>query len=344
MKHQSILGHLPLALSLGLLASPVLAESLTGGQVLQEFNLVVIGNATSSSEVDGRSFIGGTLNGGIYAGHPSATPASDYAGLTVLGDAGNVQVNGFGAVIGGNLTNSIINSGSSAVFGNASGNNFNGPAYVATNGGNNFNGGQDASLANATAVTASTSTDFGSVLTGLSTQLSQLADTGSTVVFDPYGKVTFNAVANAGGVAVFDLTGVDTAVFNAHEYQFNLNGATTLILNSDELTPTISANFIGGGAQAIGAATLWNFYGATNLTINNQFGGSVLAPLAAFSNYQNIEGGVFVNTLVQRGEIHLQPFNGQIPPVPEPESYALLLLGLGFLGVISRRRTSAYPA
>jgi choice-of-anchor A domain-containing protein len=199
-------------------------------------------------------------------------------------------------------------------------------------------------LATGTAAMVSTSTNFGSVLTGLSSQLSHLASTGSTVTID-YGTATFNAVADANGVAVFDLTAVDTAVFGASQFQFNLNGATTLILNSDETSANISANFLGGSAQAIGAETLWNFYDATSLTINNQWGGSILAPSAAFSNHQNIEGGVFVNTLTQGGEIHLQPFSGQIPPgqippVPEPETYALLLVGLGFLGFISRRRIS----
>jgi choice-of-anchor A domain-containing protein len=343
MKQKHIFRSMPLVVSLGLAAGSVFADPLTGSQVVQQFNLVVIGSATSSSEVDGRAFVGGTLNGGIYDGHPSATPASGYAGLTVQGNASNVMVNGFGAVIGGNLSNSTINSGNSAVFGNASGDNFNGAAYVAgTSSGNNFNGGLNASLATGTAATASTSTNFGSVLTGLSSQLSHLGGTGSTVVIDSSGTATFNAVANSSGVAVFDITSNDTAIFNAHQYQFNLNGAKTVIINSDATSANISANFLGGSAQAIGAETLWNFYDATSLSINSQWGGSILAPLAAFSNGNNIEGGVFVNTLAQGGEIHLQPFNGQIPPVPEPETYVLMLFGLGFLGFISRRRSGDF--
>ena len=344
MRHQAIFSHLPLVIALGFVATPALADALTAGQVLNQFNLVVIDNATSSSDVEGRAFVGGNLTGGIYDGHSSATPASAYAGLTVEGSASNVMVNGNGAVIGGNLTHSTINSGSSVVFGNAFDNSFNGSADVVGYAiGNNFNGGQNPALATGAAATASTSTNFGSVLTGLSSQLSHLASTGSTVTIDN-GKATFNAVANSSGVAVFDLTGIDAALFHANEFQFNLNGATTVILNSDETSANISANFLGGGAQAIGAETLWNFYDATNLTINNQWGGSILAPLAAFTNNQDIEGGVFVDTLTQRGEIHLQPFTGQIPPVPEPETYAMLLAGLGFLGVIFRRRTGGFVA
>lgn len=296
-------------------AMKAMNTSLTARQVLNQFNLVVLGNATSSSHVDGRSFIGGNLQGGTYVQHPSDTPASAYAGLTVQGNAGNVMVNNLGVVTGGGLSNSTVNSGPGAVFGNGNRDNFNGPAYVkGTSSGSNFNGGRDASLATGSAVKASTSTNFGFVLTSLSRQLSHLTSTGSTVDLSG-NKATFNAVANESGVAIFDLTRIDTAVFKAGEFKFNLNGATTLILNSDEKSATIAANFLGGSARAIGAKTLWNFYEATNLKIDNEWGGSILAPFAHFKNGNNIEGDVLVDSLDQRGEIHLQSFYGQLPMV-----------------------------
>ncbi|MFA7060844.1 MAG: collagen-binding domain-containing protein, partial [Pedobacter sp.] len=255
------------------------------------------------------------LSGGDYVQKPSSTPASDYAGLTVLGNTSDVHVNGLGAVIGGTLNSSTINSGSGVVFGKATWNMFNGPAYVGSSSyRNTFNGGTNASLATGTAATARNSTDFNAVLTNLSTQLSLLSSTGSTVTY-VYGKAVFNAVPNSNGVAVFNLTAIDTTVFSKGEFEFKLNGATTVILNSDETTVNISANFLNGCAQSIGAKTLWNFYKATKVTINNQFGGSILAPLATFSNGNNIEGSVFVKTLTQWGEIHLQSFTGSVPNI-----------------------------
>ena len=62
---------------------------------------------------------------------------------------------------------------------------------------------------------------------------------------------------------------------------------------------------------------------------------------AALSNANNIEGGVYVESLVQSGEIHYASggFKGNIAAVPEPETYAMLLAGLGMLAAIGRRKT-----
>lgn len=331
MQPNTIFRKLSLVVSVGFFTTAAQADALTGTEILNQFNLVTLGNAVSYSHVDGRSFIGGELQGGTFVSHPADTPASTYAGLTVMGNTSGAMVNNFGAVITGNLSQSTINSGAAVVFGNANNTNFNGPAYVAgSSSANNFNGGQNPALATSPAATAATSTDMGAVLHGLSNQLSHLQSTGGSVSISA-GKVTFDAVADSNGLAVFDLSAIDSAVFAASEFQFNLNGASTVIFNTDLASANISVNFLGGSAQVIGAKTIWNFYNATDLNIHNQWGGSILAPTASFSNGNNIEGGVFVQTLTQYGEIHSQPFVGQIPSVPEPESFALLLAGLGLL-------------
>ena len=73
------------------------AAPLSAQQILTQFNLVTLGNATSNNQqVDGRSFIGGSLNGGVFGARPGAMGTSDYAGLTVMGSANGMQVNGQG--------------------------------------------------------------------------------------------------------------------------------------------------------------------------------------------------------------------------------------------------------
>ncbi|QGZ41383.1 putative secreted protein with PEP-CTERM sorting signal/choice-of-anchor A domain-containing protein [Pseudoduganella flava] len=320
------------------------SKPLTATQVLNQLNVVSLDTINSQSHVDGRTWAAGSVTGGDYGQHLSSAPASSYAGLTAGGSASNLHVNGGGAVVGGSLANATVNSGASVVKGGVANTNFNGAAYVAgTASSTNFNGGRATSPTTAMQASsaAATSTDFGKVLGNLSTAMSTLKSTDSKVTMQG-NKAVFNAKPNSSGVAVFDLTAIDEQLFKLGEFQFNLNGATTVILNTDVKTASISANFLGGGAQAIGSKTIWNFYDATNLTIGSQFGGAVLATDALLTNYQNIEGGVYVHDLKQYGEIHLQAFTGNVDfvaaAVPEPDTVALLLAGLAVIGAVRLRR------
>lgn len=306
----------PLVLSLFLaLSTTAQAEVLDSSVMLKQFNLVVLNNDQSYSHVDGRTFIGGNVSGGDYVQRAGDTPASDFAGLSVMGAANGLHVNGLGGVFWGALTNSTVNAGNSVALGGVGNVNFNGPAYVeGAVYSTNFNGGRLFALNNVmqTNIEASAISDFNSVMRSLSTSLALTPSTGSTVSFNGYGKATFNAVPDASGVAVFDLANVEATLFSQNEFEFNLNGATTVIMNSGVPSATIWANFLGGSAQTVGAKVIWNFYAATDLVIYSQFGGAVLAPNANLTNYNNIEGGVFVNSLTQYGEIHLQPFSGVV--------------------------------
>lgn len=314
------------------------AAPLIASEVLQQFNLVVFEDARSSSHVDGRSYIGGNLQGGDYVQHPNDMPVSAYAGLVVRGNASNLNVNGGGISVGGNLSTANINSGAAYVGGNASNVNFNGgSAYVGgTNTGSNFNGGLSSS-----ATVQAAPDGIEDTLRNLSQQLAGLADTGGTVSVNG-NRASFRAVANTDGLAVFDLSTIDTTLFKTGEFSFDIGDADLVVFNVDELVVDIVANFLAGSAQSLGSRLIWNFYNATDITLHSQFGGTVLAPNAALTNYNNIEGSVVVNSLAQYGEIHLQPLAADLPPdsrtVPEPGSLALALGALLLLAGITRSR------
>jgi len=339
---------------------------LTSTQMLQQFNVVVSGNLDSTSHVDGRSYVGGNAVGGDYVQHVNDTPASAYAGLTVRGDlSNNVHVNGLGAVVGGNVSGTNVNVGQTYVGGSASNSSFSGDVWI-NGAASNINFGStihadsysginlNGKVLNATTpvmdstLAASTSTNFSSVMKGLSTQLSGMhaSDHTSVDFSNDDHQVTFNYTGAAtNGVLVFDLTSLDTRIFSSTttDISFNLGGASTVIFNTNDKSLSLMANF--NQAQSLGSKLIWNFAGAdTSVTVGRTFGGQVLVADGAFSNVggANVEGGVFAKSLVQRGEIHLQSFSGTIPSaVPEADTYAMLLAGLGLVGFIGRRRKAA---
>lgn len=357
-----------LAVTLFAGAAQAAPAPLTANQMLQQFNAVVTENLTSNSHVDGRTYVGGNATGGDYGQNGKAMPASEYAGLTVRGNvSGNTKVNGQGAVIGGNATGINVNSGEAYVGGAASNSSFNGGNVWIEGAASNVNFSKNIHAASyqninlngkvlaATTATmdstkaASTSTDFSAVMKGLSTQLSAMkATAGASVEFSNNNRVaTFNG-SGVDGVLVFDLTELDSTIFSGaiSDLNFNLSNASTVIFNTDDKVLNLFANF--NQAQSLGSKLVWNFAGAdTSVTIGRTFGGQVLVADGTFSNVggANIEGGVFAENLVQNGEIHLQAFTGTIPtvtsPVPEADTWTMLVAGLGMLGLIGRRRKNA---
>jgi len=337
------------------------AAPLTADEMLKQFNVVVKGDMTSTSHVDGRTYVAGNLQGGDYVQHASDTAKSAYAGLTVGGSAsGNLHVNGLGAVVGGSANGIIVNTGQAYVGGSATSSTFNGDAWVAGAATNvNFNGGGYAAsysgtnnnrpLASTTAVmdaarAAATSTDFSNVINNMSTKLAALKGTEKAAVDITGNKVTFSGTGNANGVLVFDLTTLDSQIFSSNigEFAFNLTNASTVIFNTDNKVLSLSANILA--PNSLGSSLIWNFAGATSVTVDRTFVGQVVVADGTFSNLggANVEGGVYAKAFNQQGEVHLQQFSGSLATaVPEAETYAMMLAGLGMLGCMARRRKQA---
>ncbi|WP_414713307.1 choice-of-anchor A family protein [Sphingopyxis sp.] len=352
----------PAVLAAASLTLPVLAQNkaITGIDALREWNLVVLGNLDSSSEVEGRTFVGGNLTGNSSNyGIRATTSPNGQPGLTVVGNVngGHKNLNnGSGAVVGGNVT---------------SGFNLNGPNQTVKVGGtiNNANVNQNTVLSNLDR------SDPGFGL-GLQQQKAELKSSMGSLSFDmgtltansqlsvQGNRGTFNAQPNAQGLAVFNITAADLDKIG--EIQFNLNGADTAIVNVSGRTVNLNDNFLGG-TNNLGERVIWNFPEAEDLKVTTAWGGSVLAPLADAETRNYIQGSAVFGNLKQNGEMHIGTFkggyvtpptggtstggdsstggsssggssSGGAVPVPEPGMFGLFGLGVGGLILWRRRR------
>ena len=136
-----------LLLGMFVLAAPqARAQSLTASQILQEFNAVIFGNFASTSDVEGRTVIGGNLtNGATFNLDPSTSEGtSALDALSVYGEStgtGSINIdNGGGVTVAGlNKATISLNGGSSVYIGGANSGNITangGAASIGINGNN----------------------------------------------------------------------------------------------------------------------------------------------------------------------------------------------------------------
>ena len=322
-----------------------------GLDALREWNLVVLGDLTSNSEVEGRTFVGGDLKGSssnynIVAGQdpsPNGQPALTVVG-NVIGGAKNLN-NGGGAVVGGNVD---------------SGFNLNGSAQTVKVGGTisrtnvNQNTVESGLAASDPSFLSDLNQDKSALATSMGNLSADLGDLTANSTLDIQGnKGVFSAQPDADGVAVFDISQAD--LDRIGEIEFDLNGAETVIVNVAGTDITLNDNFLGG-TQKLGEKVIWNFPDATSLKTTTAWGGSILAPKADGQLGNFIEGSAVFGNLDQRGELHLGTFSSDYPgpdiptgssggttsggtnggtPVPEPNM--LLLFGLAIAGMIIAR-------
>jgi choice-of-anchor A domain-containing protein len=128
-----IMNHVTLRLA-GLLAALVAltagrasATTLTDSQIFGQFNAVIFDNFSASSEVEGRTVVGGNVTGGSNFEIHTGLEASTFGALTVYGnvtDSGSLNIDNGGSVTiaGSNSASFNLNTGGSAyVGGNNSG-------------------------------------------------------------------------------------------------------------------------------------------------------------------------------------------------------------------------------
>ena len=298
-------------------------------ELLNEYNLIVLNDLTSTSEVEGKTLIAGDLSG-----------TSNYGIRLTQNDSSN----GDALIISGDLVSgSIVNANGQSIV-------------IAGN-----NNGQ----VNASSVTSDASEyDFDlikSEFVNFSGYLSELAVNSVLTLPEvgTNGAASFGVSSDIGtDVAVFNITSEEFFNNNAiQQYDVNTNGqspSAILINVSGEVIN--DSNFSGNGVGNIVTDTfreniIWNFFEAINIDLVKQLNGSLLAPFADLSNATVIEGSVVVNNFDQDGEVHDSLFVGTINydrstgsedsavDVPAPSSmiiFASALLGLG----LWRRKTA----
>ena len=341
-------------------ASPALADANAGIAELKANNLIVLGDLNNSSEVEGRTFVGGALTGNssnYFILNGKSAPASTAPGLTVVGNitGGTKNLNnGSGAAIGGDeLSGLNLNGGNQtiSIFGSAHDINGSNGSQISITGasvlGNyNANGATLHAHSNLTAFKAGLTAEksaYATDLTDLSSYLASLTPTDTATVSSNVLHIT--PLASASTIAVFDLTAAFLST--ASEISVAPGAFDTIIINVDGSAPSLSQNFIGA-ASGLGQKVIWNFFDATSIHFGNAFYGSVLAPGAAATTGNFIEGSAVFGSLVENGEFHLNGYEGHLtatpptaPGVPEPATWALMIGGFGLAGAALRRRRTA---
>lgn len=305
-------------------------------------NLLTFGNFNAwSSDVEGRIAVGGNANITGYSvnwTNPSSPSQRHFDGsaLTVAGNLNFSNGAVFGnTVIGGNFTSNY--SGAFLGTGNlAVGQTLNISSGVSALGA--ISGGTVIPNAgwNPAYTQNSAPLDLGFDFTGqkarltqLSSQLDAYATTGSTN--QQYGTLFFDA-SNSNGINIFDISAADAAL----NMQINgLGAGGTAIINIHGT----NIDFGNHGYQSFGhGRVLFNLPEAL-MVAANYVEGSLFAPKAAVTaNNGVIWGQVVANSWDGNTQINDAAFTGNLPAVPEPETYAMFLAGLGLMGAATRRR------
>ncbi|MBU1377439.1 MAG: choice-of-anchor A family protein [Alphaproteobacteria bacterium] len=365
-----VLASAPAAFAAPAPASKDAASINAGLQAMRDYNLIVLKDLTSTSQVQGKTFVGGNLSGSSsnYATNPGAQAGGTAltVGGAITGGAKNIN-NGGGIKVGGALESGAnmnggggvqaggnvksVNANGASVYSNGNVTNTNAKdiyygGTIASSNGTKHAGDHTTSTLKA-AIDAQTASLSADVL-ATSDYFSDLATTNMISYSGDGQQAIFNAGTGT-GVAVFSITDLNAALKNRSQLIFNMpTGYDAVIVNVAGTSVSLPSSINFNGPTGLGAKVIWNFYEATTVDLGSKsWYGSVLAPQAQLKNGNFIEGSVIVASMIQNGEIKMNGFGGSnlivsqfggAAPIPEPAVWTMMILGFGAIGTVLRRR------
>ncbi len=286
--------------------------------IAKGFSGFFYGNATNVVDVEGRLAVGGNLDTtGFSVGY--RTPFGFDGPSLVIG--GNVNIGG-GAIFNGPTTNVDTNV---SIGPNTE--------YEKQIGYGVF-GGVNTSPAYLDLRKQPNTIDFNAAKTQLTARSNDLASQAGN------GTVEFKFSS------IF-LTGdntSDTQVFNV-----NSSDLKNLVLSNVKEGAKVLVNVTGnyskvefsggqtGQFEALRDRVLFNVTNAAEVNVNTFLFGSILANNSNITGFGHLEGNLVAQSISTRLEIGYEP---SLPtsPVPEPETYAMILAGLGLLAMTKRKK------
>ncbi len=306
-------------------AAPVQANS-----ILQDFNLIVLGDLIDVTEVEGRAYVGGDL----------LARSSNYGFKLMQADYDH---NPATLVVGGSIHPTTKNKEHYKVHGDFY---YNGTTLNQNNedviGYHSFGGSQQPNTYSLNAV-RDTVTQYSSYLQGLSdTHVASIPTIGP-------GPAKLDATG-ATGIVVFSVDG-NALLNNSYVQQIELLvGADVehIVINVSGTDIKFHyGNFVGAIQNSdILSLVTWNFFEAENLYFDRTVYGAILAPYATLETNQTMVGSMVVENLNSQSEVHLPitppldipPTDTPVVPLPAAAWGGLALLGMAGGRQVMRRR------
>lgn len=313
-----------------------------GSFLLEEYNLVTINDVNATSmHVHGKALIGGNLNStsssvefGLDAPYENATSLTVAGTIKSKTNGGqDFTAKGYSLVDDINTVTNPNNDNQYFVNGREI---------------KNTKGVTTQDLSSLPADIESNLKEASSAFKNMAAN-SQLSTSGDSV--NPIHAFDINNTLTASDYAVFNLTAnQDIFQLNKNEkYEIsanNVNNIAGVIINvaGTDITHESADQFTGFTKEtSLVSKIIWNFYEATTITLNTNFIGNILAPLANLaSTGGDIDGAVGVLSIRADHNSQIHDFTTTVtPPTEVPEPSTLFLFSLSALGLLVLRKKSA---